>query len=88
MSQAARYDFSPAGARDVRKLDSVVRRRVFDALDCLVSDSPHGDVRKLRGSNDEWRLRVGDWRVRFVRDPGTDDVYVLGIEPRDRAYRR
>lgn len=88
MSQAARYDFSPAAARDVRKLDPTIRRRVFEALDRLVAESPQGDVKKLRGSDDEWRLRVGDWRVRFVRDPVSDAVYVLSIEPRGRAYRR
>lgn len=88
MSRDARYDFSPAAARDVRKLDPTLRRRVFEALDRLVAESPQGDVKKLRGSDDEWRLRVGAWRLRFIRDPVTDDVYVLSIEPRGRAYRR
>jgi mRNA-degrading endonuclease RelE of RelBE toxin-antitoxin system len=25
-----------------------------------------GDVKKLQGREDEWRLRVGDWRVCFT----------------------
>jgi hypothetical protein len=40
-----------------------MRRRVIEALDRLVDDPPAGDVRKLQGSDDEWRLRVGDWCI-------------------------
>lgn len=38
-------------------------------------------------SAEEWRLRVGDWRVRFVRDSETGVVYVVRVLPRGRAYR-
>ena len=35
----------------------------------------------------QWRLRVGDWRVRFSRDPGSRTILVLRVLPRGRAYR-
>ncbi len=71
----------------MRKLDRPVQRRVIEALDRLVAEPPQGDVVKLAGAEDEWRLRVGDWRVRFMRD---DDgaVKVLRVLPRGRAYER
>jgi mRNA interferase RelE/StbE len=51
------------------------------------SQTPQGDVATLAGADDEWRLRVGDWRVRFTRDDhGT--VQVLRVLPRGRAYDR
>lgn len=87
MSPKRRYTFGPAAARDLRKLDPTTQRRVFDGLDGVVDDPPRGDVKKLQGSDDEWRLRVGTSRIRFVRHRLTRDVYVLSIEPRDRAYR-
>ena len=87
MSPARRYDFSPGAVRDLRRLDPDVRRRIVAALDRLVGDPPHGDVKKLQGSADEWRLRVGDWRVRFTLDDTTGGLYVLSIELRGRAYR-
>jgi len=59
---------------------------VFDALERLVGEPPSGDVVKLSGS-EEWRLRVGDWRVRFERDPSARVIYVLRVLPRGRAYR-
>ncbi len=48
---------------------------------------PLGDMRKLRGRDDEWRLRVGDWRVRFRFDSQSGNVVVLRVLPRGRAYR-
>jgi mRNA interferase RelE/StbE len=63
-----------------------IQRRIVEALDRLVGDPPARDVVKLAGSDDEWRLRVGDWRVRFTRD---DErlIHVLRVLPRGRAYR-
>ncbi len=40
-----------------------------------------------QASSREWRLRVGDWRVRFTREQASRTVYVLRVLPRGRAYR-
>jgi mRNA-degrading endonuclease RelE of RelBE toxin-antitoxin system len=45
------------------------------------------DVRKLRGKPNEWRLRVGDWRIRFGLDARAQTVVILQVLPRGRAYR-
>ena len=42
------------------------------------------NVKKLQGREDEYRLRVGDWRVIFTQDGVILDV--LGVAPRGRAY--
>jgi mRNA-degrading endonuclease RelE of RelBE toxin-antitoxin system len=39
-------------------------------------------------SSREWRLRVGDWRVRFTFDDEQRVIVVLRVLPRGRAYRR
>jgi hypothetical protein len=57
-------------------------------------------VRRLRGSSQEYRLRVGEWRVRFTervvieqREPPESGeirvhmISILRILPRGRAYR-
>ncbi len=48
-----------------------------------------GDVRKLTDvSPPQYRLRVGDWRVRFARDPEKADwLIVLRVQHRSDAYR-
>jgi len=70
----------------MRRLDRPVQRRIVEALDRLVGDPPVGDVVRLAGSDDEWRLRVGDWRVRFTRDD-EQRILVTRVLPRGRAYR-
>jgi len=87
LSDGARYVFAPRARRDLRRLDPPVQRRVVDALDRLTGDPPAGDVVRLAGVEDEWRLRVGDWRVRFTRDRDTGVIQVLRVLPRGRAYR-
>lgn len=86
MTTASGWVFTARARRDFRRLDPPIQRRITDALDRLVADPPVGDVAKLAGTEDEWRLRVGDWRVRFTR-VSTGTVYVLRVLPRGRAYR-
>lgn len=86
MSPAGGYVFSARARRDLKRLDPPVQRRVVAALERLTGDPPTGDVVRMTGT-DEWRLRVGEWRVRFTRDPATGVVYVLRVLPRGRAYR-
>ncbi len=82
-----RVELTRGAAHDLKRLDPPVRRRILAALDGLVADLPMGDVRRLTGRDDEWRLRVGDWRVRFTRHPDERVIVVQRVLPRGRAYR-
>ena len=53
-----------------------------------LAESEQGDVKRLRGYEDQWRLRVREWRVRLTFDPATQSIEVLRILPRGSAYRR
>jgi len=44
-----------------------------------------GDVRKLEGNTEDLRLRVGDWRVRFVEE--SESVIVKRVRHRSEVYR-
>ena len=87
MTEGWRYILTPQARRDMRRLDRAVRQRIFDALDNYVAEH-RGSVRKLTGREDEWRLRVGDWRIRFRSDARVRIVVVLRVLPRGEAYRR
>jgi mRNA-degrading endonuclease RelE of RelBE toxin-antitoxin system len=72
---------------DLRRLDRQTAARVERAVGRL-AETEQGDVTRLKGQvPPQWRLRVGDWRVRFrfERDSGT--LLVLRVLPRGRAYR-
>lgn len=79
-------EIAPRAGHDIKRLDPQVRRRVLAATKGLIADPPEGDIKRLTGS-DELRLRVGDYRVRFTRDPATRTVTIQRVLPRGRAYR-
>jgi len=71
--------------RDLRRLDRPVATRILDAL-ARLADTGQGDVTRLQGTSDEWRLRVGDWRICFRYDHPDRTLEVLRILPRGQAY--
>jgi len=44
----------------------------------LLEDDLAGDVKKLKGSRNEYRLRVGNYRVIFELEGKTATVYAVG----------
>ena len=79
--------FESRAERDLGRLDLPVARRVIAALERLLARDESLDLRRLQGS-DEWRLRVGDWRVRLRLDFDARTVVVVRVLPRGRAYER
>ena len=74
--------------KDLRRIDPPIRRRILNAIERLAQGAElTGDVKRLRGSN-EYRLRVGDWRVRFEREDRQLVITVVRVLPRGRAYDR
>ncbi|MDQ6664562.1 MAG: hypothetical protein M3Z23_09230 [Acidobacteriota bacterium] len=45
-----------------------------------------GDIKKLQGSGNEFRLRVGSLRCRFVRDAALRTITVLDVFHCSRGY--
>lgn len=71
---------------DLAGLDRATRLRVAAALQRLVQTNV-GNIKKLQGIEPpEYRLRTGDWRVRFSH-PDADTVRVNRVQNRKEAYR-
>lgn len=81
-----RLDLAERAQRDLRRLDRTVAARVVQALERLAANDA-GEVRRLHGHRDVWRLRVGDWRVRFRYDYPSRTIQVQRVMRRDEAYR-
>jgi len=78
---------TPRADKELKQRPPQEQARVRAALDTLVEGLARGQVRKLRGKEAEWRIRVGDLRVRFRLDHTAHAVVVLRVLPRGRAYR-
>ena len=68
----------------LRSLPEDIRREIGHRLHLLQRDFS-GDVKKLQGSKNEYRLRVGEYRVLFELIGTRIVVYTLG--PRKDIYR-
>lgn len=60
-----RYTFTRGAERDFARAPRRMQQRIITALDRYLADQRTGDIAKLAGSGNEWRLRVGDWRCGF-----------------------
>ena len=61
------------------------RRRIVDAIERL-PDS--GDIKRLQGHDDLFRLRVGPYRVLYTVDNGKFVIYVVDAGSRGQIYNR
>ena len=58
-------------------LPMALRREIGHKL-FLLEDGLTGNLKKLKGSSNEYRLRVGDYRVLFELESRTVTVYAVG----------
>jgi mRNA interferase RelE/StbE len=79
---------APAAQRDVKRLPPEVVRKVDAAiLELEQTPRPHGCT-KLEGSEHEYRVRVGDYRVLYVIDDKAKFVTIAHVRHRRDVYRK
>jgi mRNA-degrading endonuclease RelE of RelBE toxin-antitoxin system len=55
----------------------------------LLAAEERGDVRHVQNIHPpQWRLRVGDWRVRFIWQEEDRVIRVIHVRHRSQAYNR
>ncbi|MCZ6535231.1 MAG: type II toxin-antitoxin system RelE/ParE family toxin [Dehalococcoidia bacterium] len=84
-----RVELAPAAQRDLRRLPRDIQVRVVTPIQALSENPRPTGVRKLRGEERTWRIRVGPYRV--VNDIHEDRalVVILKIARRsETTYRR
>lgn len=78
-------EWTEAALEDMAALDKGIARRAKQAVERF-AETGAGNVKRLHGIDPpEYRLRVGDYRVRFhLRD---ETIQVLRVRNRKQAYR-
>ena len=69
--------------QDVEKLESSIARRIIKKVDELSENPFSKDIKKLKGNND-FRLRVGDYRIIFFIEK--DSIQILKVGHRKNIY--
>lgn len=76
----------PSAAKALAKLEAAVKRRLVRRIDRL-AEEPRRDAVKLRGADDVWRARVGDYRILYQVHDDRLLVLVIRIGHRAEVYR-
>jgi mRNA interferase RelE/StbE len=82
-----RVEVSPGADKQLARVkDRVLKARLMRAIYDLGNEPRPSGCLKLVGETDQWRVRVGDWRVVYVIEDGRLVVLVVRVSPRGGAY--
>lgn len=73
--------------RDLKKLSAEDFRRIITHIKTLAENPKSSGCRKLSGSKNEWRQRVGSHRVIYEIDDKAKIVRIMRVRHRREAYR-
>lgn len=77
-----RIVYEKEAAKHIQEQDKPTRQRLKAAIEKL----PDGDVKRLQGYKNDYRLRVGDLRVLYAVEE--DIIIVKEVLPRGQVYKR
>ena len=73
---------------DLKRLPTTTFHRIITEIRALAEDPRPSGCRKLAGSKNDWRIRIGDYRVLYEIDEKTKAVRIMRVRHRREAYRR
>jgi mRNA interferase RelE/StbE len=82
-----RVTFTRSARRELERLSETMVARIWPRIEELATiPRPPGCV-KLVGSNNLWRIRVGDYRVVYAIEDAARIVDIIAVRHRREAYR-
>ena len=86
---AAEYTvtFTRSARRELEALDEALVTRLVPRIEALATTPRPSRCRKLRGTSNLWRIRVGDYRVIYAVSDDERLVDVRVVRHRSDAYQ-
>lgn len=82
-----RLELSSRALRDLKKLPEQVRQRLQPHIESLATDPRPPGVVKLEGTENGYRIRIGDYRVLYEIHDAVLRVAVVKVGHRRDVYR-
>ena len=83
-----RVELAPAAQRDLRRLPLQVQARLATPIRSLAHSPRPPGVRKVKGQERTWRIRVGPYRVVYDLYEGEQLVVIFKVDRRrESTYR-
>jgi mRNA interferase RelE/StbE len=87
MPDGYRVVIRPSAARELESLPDAIRRRAADAIKSLSDEPRPRGCRKLLGTESDYRLRIGTYRVLFEVLDADRLVVVYRVRHRRDVYK-
>lgn len=73
--------YTKRAMKNIKSLDARVKDRVKSGIEKI----PFGDIKKLQGYSNLYRLRIGDYRV--IYEIWNEEIIIDAVLPRGEAYK-
>ncbi len=73
--------------RDLRRLEAKEFQRIIREIKVLAENPRPPGCRKIAGSESDWRIRIGDYRVIYEIDEKAKAVRVMRVRHRREVYQ-
>jgi mRNA interferase RelE/StbE len=81
-------EVNPSARKELEALPDDLLARVLQKMEALSATPRPAGCKKLKGYKDQWRVRVGDWRVVYIIDDPAKLVSITRIAHRREVYER
>jgi mRNA interferase RelE/StbE len=79
-------EIKQSAQKELDALDDALFTRIDRKILALADNPRPAACKKLKGYKDQWRLRVGDWRVLYIIDDAAKLVTITRIAHRREVY--
>jgi mRNA interferase RelE/StbE len=79
-------EVKPSARKELEALPDPVLSRIVRKLESLADNPRPAGCKKLKGYREQWRVRIGDWRVVYLIDETKKLVSILPIAHRREVY--
>ena len=78
----------PSARKELEALPDNMLARVLQKMEALRPVQRPAGCKKLKGYKDQWRVRVGDWRIVYIVDDPAKLVSITRLAHRREVYER
>ena len=73
---------------DLKRLPTSIFHRIIPQIKTLAANPRPSGCRKITGSKNDWRIRIGDYRMIYEINEKAKAVRIMRVRHRREVYRR
>lgn len=73
---------------ELKRLPTSIFYHIIPQIEALAATPRPSGCRKITGSKNDWRIRIGDYRIVYEIDEKAKTVRIMRVRHRREVYRR